>query len=173
MKRFLNACAIIATTLLLVIVSTTIAGARFNVSESFPRGLYWSRHIVPKTNDLVYFRPPRSSVFDIAKERDYIEPSPLGTYQPLIKKIVAEEGDMVSVTDEGVIVNGKEIPNSKPLDRDSAGRLLPRFRITERRLVAREVFLLSDVNPRSFDGRYFGPTQRRSIREAIQPVLTW
>jgi conjugative transfer signal peptidase TraF len=84
------------------------------VSESFPRRLYWSRHIVPKTNDLVYFKPPRSSVFALARERDYIEPSPLGTYQPLIKKIVAEKGDIVSVTDEGVIVNGKEIPNSKP-----------------------------------------------------------
>jgi type IV secretory pathway protease TraF len=75
MKRFLNACAIIATTLLLVIVGTAIAGARFNVSESFPRRLYWSRHIIPKTNDLVYFRPPRSSVFELVRERDYIEPS--------------------------------------------------------------------------------------------------
>jgi hypothetical protein len=58
------------------------------------------------------------------------------------------------------------VPNSKLLDRDLARRVLLRLRITERRLVAGEVFLLSDVNPRSFDGRYFGSTQRGCIQEA-------
>jgi conjugative transfer signal peptidase TraF len=86
---------------------------------------------------------------------------------------LAEEGDTVSVTDEGVIVNQMLIPNSKPLNKDLAGRLLPQLRIAERRLVAGEVFLLSDINPRSFDARYFGPMQRGCIQEAIEPVLTW
>jgi hypothetical protein len=92
-----------------------------------------------------YFRPPRTDVFELARERDYIEPSPLGAYQPLIKNDRGRGGDTVSVTDEGVIVNEVLIRNSKPLDRDLARRVLPRLRITERRLVAGEVFLLSEV----------------------------
>ena len=85
---------------------------------------------------------------------------------------MAEEGDTVSVTDEGVIVNQVLIPNCKPLNKDLAGRLLPQLRIAERRLVVGEVFLVSDINPRSFDARYFGPMQRGCIQEAIEPVLT-
>jgi conjugative transfer signal peptidase TraF len=173
MKRVWNGFAATATALLIVVVGATIAGARFNVSTSFPMGLYWTRHVVPGKNALVYFRPPRTDVFELARERDYIEPSPLGAYQPLIKKVVAEEGDTVSVTDEGVIVNQVLIPNSKPLNKDPAGRLLPQLRIAERRLAAGEVLLLSDINPRSFDARYFGPMQRGCIQEAIEPVLTW
>jgi conjugative transfer signal peptidase TraF len=127
---------------------------------SFAMGLYWTRHVVPGKNDLEYFRLPRTDVFELARERDYIEPSPLGAYQLLIKKIVAEEGDTVSVTNEGVILNQVPIPNSKPLNKDLAARLLPQLRIAERRLGAGEVFLLSDINPRSFDARYYGPMQR-------------
>jgi type IV secretory pathway protease TraF len=86
MKRFLNGFAATATALLIVVVGTTIAGARFNVSASFPMGLYWTRHVVPGKNDLVYFRPPRTDVFELARARDYIDPSALGAYQPLIRR---------------------------------------------------------------------------------------
>ena len=36
-----------------------------------------------------------------------------------------------------------------------------------------QVLLMSDYNPLSFDGRYFGPINRAQIRSVIRPVLTW
>jgi type IV secretory pathway protease TraF len=56
-------------------------------------------------------------VFDLAKSTGYIDPNLFGGYQPMIKRIVADSGDIISVTDQGVIVNGSLIPNTRPLPR--------------------------------------------------------
>lgn len=91
----------------------------------------------------------------------------------MIKKIVASEGDFISVTDQGVTVNDTLIPNTIPLVKDVTGRQLPDYRISQYQMQDDEVFLISDVNPISFDARYFGPIKKRQIRCAIQPVWTW
>jgi len=49
--------------------------------------------------DLVYFSPPATPVFELPKSRGYIDGNAFGGYQAMIKKIVAEPGDTVSVTD--------------------------------------------------------------------------
>jgi conjugative transfer signal peptidase TraF len=91
----------------------------------------------------------------------------------MIKRIVAESGDIISVTDQGVIVNGSLIPNTRPLPKDLTGRPLPCYRISNYQMQGDEVFLISDLNPISFDARYFGPIKKRQIRCAIQPLWTW
>lgn len=48
-------------------------------------------------------------------ERNYINPGLCDDgYAYLMKKVVAVKGDVVSVTDEGVFVNGQFVPYSKP-----------------------------------------------------------
>ena len=32
---------------------------------------------------------------------------------------------------------------------------------------------MSTYNPRSFDGRYFGPVQRGNVLSVVEPLLTW
>ena len=79
----------------------------------------------------------------------------------------------MSVTDEGVMINGTLIPASQPFETDSMGRPLPRFRVSNHVLASSELLLMSDTNPRSFDARYFGPIPRGIIQSRIYPVLTW
>jgi conjugative transfer signal peptidase TraF len=155
------------------VVLAAVAGAKINLSCSFPVGLYWDTRTAAQKQDLVYFSPPTMPVFELAKSRGYIDANAFGGYQAMIKKIVAGHGDTVSVTDQGIIVNGSPVPNTKPLSKDTEGRELPYYRISNYRLLDDEVFLVSDLSPISFDARYFGPTKKRQIRCVIQPVWTW
>jgi conjugative transfer signal peptidase TraF len=155
------------------VVLAAVAGAKINLSCSFPVGLYWDTRTAAQKQDLVYFSPPAMPVFELAKSRGYIDANAFGGYQAMIKKIVAGPGDTVSVTDQGIIVNGSPVPNTKPLSKDTEGRELPYYRISNYRLLDDEVFLVSDLSPISFDARYFGPTKKRQIRCVIQPVWTW
>jgi conjugative transfer signal peptidase TraF len=155
------------------VVLAAVAGAKINLSCSFPVGLYWDTRTAAQKQDLVYFSPPAMPVFELAKRRGYIDANAFGGYQAMIKKIVAGPGDTVSVTDQGIIVNGSPVPNTKPLSKDTEGRELPYYRISNYRLLDDEVLLVLDLSPISFDARYFGPTKKRQIRCVIQPVWTW
>jgi conjugative transfer signal peptidase TraF len=167
--RFLGLVVLLA----IGVVLAAVAGAKINLSCSFPLGLYWDTGTVAKKQDLVYFAPPTTPVFELAKSRGYIDPNLFGGYQPMIKRIVAESRDIISVTDQGVIVNGSLIPNTRPLAMDLTGRQLPYYRISNYQMQADEVFLISDLSPISFDARYFGPIKKRQIRCAIHPLWTW
>ena len=111
--RFLGLVVLLA----IAVVLAAAAGAKINLSCSFPVGLYWDTRTAAKKQDLVYFAPPTTPVFELAKSRGYIDPNLFGGYQPMIKRIVAESRDIISVTDQGVIVNGSLIPNTRPLPR--------------------------------------------------------
>ena len=86
-----------------------------------------------------------------------------------MKRIVAARDDVVSITDQGVRVNGQLVSLSAPLKTDKAGR--PRSNAFT--LGASEVLLMSEVSSISFDGRYFGPLSRSQVKSVIRPVLTW
>jgi conjugative transfer signal peptidase TraF len=73
---------------------------------------------------------------------------------PLIKRVVGVGGDLVTVTDDGVEINGQPVPNSRPLDLDTQGQALPHVR---------GIFVLKQgeiwtagEHSNSFDSRYFG-----------------
>jgi len=81
---------------------------------------------------------------------------------PLIKRVVGVAGDLVTVTDDGVEINGQPVSNSKPLDLDTKGQDLPHMR---------GIFVLKQgeiwtagEHPNSFDSRYFGPVKFSSDR---------
>ena len=164
---------IIAWGVFVLVAVSILCGARVNSTASFPRGLYWKINAPFKKGDLVIFCPPKNPVFAEAKERGYIGAGFCpGGYREMIKKIVATEGDRVSISEMGVAVNGVLIPNSKPYSEDRAGRPMPHYE-TDCTLKDNQVLLMSDYNPLSFDGRYFGPINRAQMRSVIRPILTW
>ena len=151
-----------------------VAGARINTSRSIPLGLYWTVHAPVESGAYVMFCPPELGVFDEAKRRGYIAGGFCpGGYGYLMKKILAAKDDVVAVSQDGVRVNGHLLLFSVPLAADSLGRPLPRFQDNTYTLSEYQLLLMSDVNPRSFDGRYFGPIQRSQVRSVIVPILTW
>ncbi|MES2264558.1 MAG: conjugative transfer signal peptidase TraF [Pseudomonadota bacterium] len=168
------AIAISALALILLGAFLRWIGARINSSASIPLGLYWKIDAPIEKGAYVMFCPPQVSIFDDARRRGYIGAGFCpGGYGYVMKKVLAATGDLVTVAGDGVRVNGKLLPLSIPLHADGNGRLLPRFQADSYVLSEYQLLLMSDINPKSFDARYFGPVQRMQVREVIKPVLVW
>ncbi len=137
----------------------------YNASESAPVGFY-----------LRFARPAAIGDYTLvrADSRPGIEAAarnlvPTGT--PLVKRLVAGPGDRVCRHAARVTVNGH--PVAAALGHDRAGRPLPAWSGCVR-LRAGETFLLQD-HPRSFDGRYHGPTPVSDLAGRLVPLgsLRW
>ena len=173
-KTITIATSVGGITLLLLGAACQVAGARINTSKSIPLGLYWTTNAPMAKGANVLVCPPDGNVFRQAKERGYIGAGFCpGDYGYLMKRVAATQRDTVTVTSEGVRVNGERLPLSAPLHADNAGRPLPRYGANGTVLGHAEVLLMSDGSPTSFDGRYFGPIGRAQLVTAITPVLTW
>lgn len=153
-------------------------GARINRTNSLPKGLYWSVPKTPERGDIVAFWPDGSEPFRLARDRGYILPGVYNKqggvgYGLMLKRLMGLPGDTVSITDDGVIVNGILLPNTKPLIQDNIGDPLPVVRIDNQLLSEHEALFVSDHLPRSYDARYFGIQDMRQIVEVVVPVFTW
>jgi conjugative transfer signal peptidase TraF len=174
LRRIAARLAIAGVFLLVLGAGAYLAGARVNTTKSIPLGLYWTSSAPVEKGAYVLFCPPPLGVFNEAKERGYISGGFCpGGYCYMMKRVLGAEGDVVSVDDDGVRVNGELLPFSAPRKADPAGRPLPRYQAATYTLGNAEVLLMSDVSETSFDARYFGPLNRSQIRTVIRPVITW
>lgn len=152
-----------------------LSGLRFNFSHSFPPGIYFmTSEAWPKKGDLISFCPPRTRAFALAKERGYLPGGVCpGDYRPLMKKIAAVSGDILSINSDGVFVNGVFQKNSRPFEQDLQGQKMPNASLNHYTIPKGKVLLLSDYNALSFDGRYFGLVDESSIRGILRPIITF
>jgi conjugative transfer signal peptidase TraF len=149
-------------------------GLRINGGHSFPVGLYLATAKSPEKWDLVFVDPPASPIFELARNRGYLDAgySPVGSCA-LIKRLAATVGDRVTIDGAGVEVNGVRLANSKPCVADAAGRPLKPYVLTDYILGPGEILLMSDYSAASFDARYFGPLSITQIRSVVTPLVTW
>lgn len=176
-----RAVRIFAITGIVVLIAALVlyfSGARINRTNSLPKGLYWLVGKEPERGDIVSFWPDGSEPFRIARERGYIIPGQYndqgdGGYDAVMKKLMGLLGDVVSITDHGVVINGILLENSQPLVCDNIGDPLPLIRLHEYRLGENEVLFVSNHLPRSCDARYFGGQDRRQIIDVLIPIVTW
>lgn len=161
--RFVLNLLIPILTLTVIVLSAYGAGLRLNPTQSMPVGVYRLEPGRLRHGDCVSFSltgPYRR----IARERGY-----LGTYpRPLLKRIAALPGDRILVTNHGVIVNGRIIPDSRPRPTDRMGRPLPVFPAPPT-VPQGKALVLSD-HPDGFDGRYFGLVDMARLKRAV-PVF--
>ncbi len=125
----------------------------YNASASAPLGFYWIDHEPILRGDYVYVRVP-ARVRNLVVERGYLPPD-----VPLVKRVVGLDGDRICRRNDVVSVNGIAVAIAK--NRDGRGRQMPIWQGCHI-LTERTIFLLQD-RPRSLDGRYFGPMNRRLI----------
>lgn len=174
MKKITNIFAVASVVLMVLAGGFYAAGARVNTTKSIPIGLYWAAADPVQPGAYVMWCPVDGEPFASAKERGYIGAGFCqGSYGYMMKRILAAKGDRVTVSESGVLVNGEEIPLSKPLTVDAAGRKLPVFRIENHELKAGELLLMSDVSGTSFDGRYYGLVDAAQVTTVIKPVFVW
>jgi conjugative transfer signal peptidase TraF len=176
--RLTRTFAVSGIFLLVAGLAVYFAGGRYNRTNSLPKGLYWLVDKEPERGDIVSFWPDGSEAFRTARERGYLIPGQYndqgdGGYDAVMKKLLGLPGDIVSITEDGVSINGVSVPNSRPFARDNIGDPLPVIRLRDYRLKENEVLLLSDHLPRSFDARYFGVQEKRQIIDVLVPVFTW
>ncbi|OZI62743.1 MULTISPECIES: S26 family signal peptidase [Bordetella] len=86
---------------------------------------------------------------------------------PLLKRVGAIAPQTVCVFDALVWIDG--VPVAGVLAADRLGRPLPSWRQC-RQLRPGELFLLSAINPASFDSRYFGPVSTAAVIGVARPV---
>lgn len=132
-----------------------------NETLSAPRGLY-----VRTQADLVVGQ--RVAITQPTAARPYLEGLGVAPGVPLLKRIVATEGQAVCSRGGRLEWPGGA---AAVLRRDRAGRLLPEWRGC--RLLRRGELLLVGDTPLSFDSRYFGPAPATSVLGAYREVLTW
>lgn len=145
-------------------------GIRISTSPSLPVGIY----IATRDPDakLVEFCPAEPFAA-LALERGYRDTGVCpdgGT--PLLKPVVAQAGDIVELSKNGIQVNGNLVSNTAPLRSDSKGRLLESWPFGLYPVAPGFMWVASSHHAMSFDSRYFGPVPARAIRQRMRPFLT-
>ena len=135
----------------------------WNASASAPVGFYWRVAGRPFQGDLVLAWAPLWAR-RLAAERGYLPFS-----LPLLKRVAAVEGQVVCASGDAISIEGRLVAHRLASDR--MDRPLPRWEGCET-LRAGEFFLLMADVPDSFDGRYFGITERRDIIGRLVPLWT-
>ena len=173
-QRLATSAAIAGVSVQVLGALACASGACINSTKSIPVGLYWLSSEPVWEGAYVMFCPPPIGVFEEARARGYLGAGFCpGGYGTLMKRVLAAKDDAVTISDEGVRVNGELLPYSTPIRADSNGLPLPRFPTERFTLGGSELLLMSDVSGTSFDGRYFGPIQRSQIKGVIRAVFTW
>lgn len=148
---------------------------RFNFTPSMPLGIYRLTPALPKgelsRGTIVAVCAPRIAA-EVGRRRGYLAAGrcQAGT-ELLLKMIVADGGDDVVISRNGVSVNGCKLPNSRQLASDGAGRRLSRWPEGHYRLRGDELWLYA-ANDRSWDSRYWGPAAAADVTARAIPLLT-
>ena len=140
----------------------------YNPTDSVPRGWYRISSIGNVTSlhvgSIVLARLP-ADVAVFAAQRGYL---PNGV--PILKRVGAVAPQAVCVRGGTVLVDGRVVATARTHD----GVHRPLQPWTRCRFLAEgELFLLSRMNPASFDSRYFGPIPASAVLGVARPLWTW
>lgn len=147
-----------------------VAGVRINDTRSVAKGFYRVVNVPVARGVYVTFCPPDNAIFQMARERNYIGQGFCpGQYSGLMKWVAGVPGDRYQFTEDGLLLNGVLVGNTKPLPHDGGNRPMPILR--ERGVLGKDEFILiGDAVANSFDARYYGVVDGAHIRNVVQPV---
>ena len=171
-KELLLAC-LPAVFFFLLGTAAGAVGYRLNLTKSLPLGIWRVTDQIGLGTYVAACVPLDAPMMRVAIERGYLPDGRCeGGVSPILKQVVAKEGDTVTLTPDAVLVNGQAISNSATLAYRTIDPLPAIARGTY--VVAQdEYWLIANDNPRSFDSRYFGGIQRAHIKHGMRPVLTF
>lgn len=151
---------ILATTFLGAALGVTIVAPPaprlvWNISASAPTGLYWVRPRARVFRGVTVIARVPAAYRRLAALRRYLPEN-----VPLVKRVAALSGDRVCALDGAILVNGRQVASRRRTD--AAGRPMPWWQGC-RLLGKDQLFLLMPDVPGSFDGRYFGASNKADV----------
>lgn len=135
----------------------------WNTSPSMREGLWFVAPYAHVTvGDVVAACVPERSAQWARKHAVLRDGQCPGGVDPILKRVVALEGDRVQISRLGIVVNGKRIPQTEQNPTLDTGKDCGRngpvpTTALDRILHAGEVVLVGDARHRSWDSRYIGP----------------
>lgn len=160
--------------LLILFLAAWLFGFRVNFTSSMPAGLYLLDSEPAQRSGLVTFcLPPDNPFSDLARERTYLQAGlcPSGR-QPLLKKLAGVPGDLVEISEAGIVLNRRLLPGTKRPTHDSRGRSLPESLLNNGVIPDGLALVLSQEYDGGFDGRHFGLIPLSSLQR-VKPILTF
>jgi len=134
----------------------------WNATASVPVGLYRLHpDPIPHVGDLVALRLPAAQASLLAR-RGYL---PLGV--PLLKPVAAVAGQSVCRIALRITIDGTAVGDAQTIDH--RGRPLPVWQGCQR-LSGGQIFVMNPAEPRSLDGRYFGPLHAADVIGRATPL---
>lgn len=165
-------CFLVVAAVGLLVTSGARSNVYVNFTRSLPIGIYRRVSGVPTRGDLVVACLPKSAA-EFARDRGYLwRGSCPGRVAAIGKVVLALAGDTVSLTRVGFAINGRPVPNSRVVDRDSKGRAISHYPFGRYVVRRDEAWLFSPFHPLSFDSRYCGPVDMNEVRARIAPLWT-
>ena len=148
------------------------SGLRFQLTASLPEGVYRIVGDAVERGAVVMTCLP-APVARLALDREYVWRGTCpGGEVPVGKIVLAVPGDTVAVGPEGLTLNGHPVPRTRPLQRDSRGRMLDPYPFGSHVVQAGQLWLYSSHHAHSFDSRYFGPVPASGVVSRLVPVWT-
>ena len=162
----------VATAVALITASSFVAGlagVRVNTSSSLPLGLYIRTD--QSAARLIEFCPSEPYA-SLSRDRGYRVRGFACPDRavPLLKPVIARAGDIVRVSPAGIAVNGQLLPNTAALPLDAAHRPLQAWPSGIYRVQTGTVWVASTYSRGSYDSRYVGPVEEKSIRGRLKPL---
>jgi conjugative transfer signal peptidase TraF len=160
--------------IVLIVHAIAAIDLRFNFTPSMPLGIYrltpLSKSGVERGSFVAVCVPGVAA--ELGRRRGYLAAGPCPTgAEPLLKAVAAVAGDSVTVSTNGVAVNGCLLPHSRALSDDNAGRRLSPWPHVHFQIRRSELWLYA-ANDRSWDSRYWGPGSVAEIAAQAIPLLT-
>lgn len=172
-RKRASALILVGSAFCLALLAAGFSGSvRINGTASGAIGLW---RIVPLTSRLqvgetVFVCLPQGKVMDEGRRRGYLRPGLCpGGVGPLIKTIVAVEGQSVAVTDH-LSIDGRVLAHSELLAVDGRGRVLQR---DSGGMVPKGKIYLHSPFRASWDSRYFGPVSQSAVLGLAEEILTY
>lgn len=137
----------------------------FQITPSLPKGIYWIDHPARIEKGMICVFDVPKNVYALMKTRRWL-PEHFRFY--LSKPLVAEEGEIVDVSEEGLFINGRYFGPVKQYD--SQGLPLPN-KIYRRYVLGQGEYFFASTYVNSFDSRYFGPVRKENIRWVEKPLF--
>ena len=163
--------AVLLPALLAGIAQLSAFPVRIAMGDSLPKGFYWKTQPSLARGSIVLACLP-VDVATLGRARGYLGSGNCpGGARPVGKPVGAVSGDLISLGNGEIRVNGAWISAHDPSDVDQHDRPLSPIADGVYKVADGEVWLISNHHPRSWDSRYFGPVSVDQVLGELQPIF--